>query len=259
MDSFALFRYRKTAFLSLAGTFLPLSLPQNRFFLSGGHLSPSFVTAKRFFPLWRAPFFLFRYRETDFSSLAGTFLPLSLPRNRFFLSSGHLSPSFVTAKPVFPLLRAPFSLFRYRETAFLARAGTFLSLWLPRNCFFLSSGHLFPSFVTAKPLFPLGRAPFSLFGYHKTFFSSLTGTFLPLSLPQNRFFLSGGHLSLSLVTAKPLFPLGRAPFSLFGYHETAFSSRAGTFFPLSLPRNRFFLSGGHLSLSLVTAKPLFPL
>jgi hypothetical protein len=189
----------------------------------------------------------------------GYLSPSWLPQNHFFLSSGHLFPSFVTAKPLFPLGRASFSLFGYHKTFFSSRAGTFLSLWLPRYGFFLSSGHLSPSFVTAKPLFPLGRAPFSLFGYHKTFFSSLTGTFLPLSLPQNRFFLSGGHLSLSLVTAKPLFPLGRAPFSLFGYHETAFSSRAGTFFPLSLPRNRFFLSGGHLSLSLVTAKPLFPL
>ncbi|WP_211279605.1 hypothetical protein, partial [Heyndrickxia oleronia] len=155
-------------------------------------------------------------------------------------------------KPIFPLWRAPFFLFRYRETDFSSLVGTFLPLSLPLNRFFLSCGHLFPSFVTAKPLFPLGRAPFSLFGYRKTVFSSLAGTFLPLSLPQNRFFLSGGHLSLSLVTAKPLFPLGRAPFSLFGYRETAFSSRAGTFFPLSLPRNRFFRSGGHLSLSLVT-------
>ncbi|MGK4043625.1 hypothetical protein AB0Y20_15240, partial [Heyndrickxia oleronia] len=77
---FSLFRYRKTVFLSPAGTFLPLSLLQNGFFPSGGHLSSSFVTAKRFFPLWRAPFSLFRYRKTVFLSPAGTFLPLSLPQ-----------------------------------------------------------------------------------------------------------------------------------------------------------------------------------
>ena len=142
-----------------------LWLPQNRFSLSDGHLSSSFVTANLLFSLRRAPFSLFRYRKTAFLSPAGTFLPLSLPQNRFSLSGGRLSPSFVTAKPLFSLRRAPFSFFRYRKTVFLSPAGTFLPLSLLQNGFFPSGGHLSPSFVTAKPFFSLRRAPFFLFRY----------------------------------------------------------------------------------------------
>ncbi len=133
-----------------------------------------------------------RYRSLVLLSRAGMQDLLTSPLFCFFRSSGHARLSCVTALLLFSLERVCETLLHYRSTAFFARAGMQDLLALPLFCFFLSSGHARPSYVTALLLFSLKRACKTSLRYRSTAFFARAGMRNSLTLPLYCFFAQAG-------------------------------------------------------------------
>jgi hypothetical protein len=146
-------RYRLGDFLSRAGMRDVLALPLGRYFIPSGYARCSRVTAWALFYPERVCETFLHYHLGVILSRAGMRDVLALPLGRFFIPSGYARCSHVTAWPLFYPERVCEMLSRYRLGVILSRAGMQDVLALPLGRYFIPSGCVRCSHVTAWPLF----------------------------------------------------------------------------------------------------------
>ncbi len=168
-----------------------------------------------------------RYRLGVILSRAGMRDVLALPLGRYFISSGYVRRSRVTAWAIFYPERVCETCLRYRLGVILSRAGMRDVLALPLGRYFIQSGYARRACVTAWAIFYLERVCETLSRYRLGDFLSRAGMRDVLALPLGRFFIPSGYARRSRVTAWALFYPERVCEMLSRYRLGVILSRAG--------------------------------
>ncbi len=250
-------RYRLGDFLSRAGMRDVLALPLGGYFIPSGYARCSRVTAWALFYPERVCETFLHYHLGVILSRAGMQDVLALPLGRYFIPSGCVRCSHVTAWPLFYPERVCETCSRYRLGDFLSRAGMRDVLALPLGRYFIPSGYARRACITAWAIFYPERVCEMLSRYRLAVILSRAGMRDALALPLGRFFIPSGYARRARVTAWALFYPERVCETFLHYHLGVILSRAGMQDVLALPLGRYFIPSGCVRCSHVTAWAIF--